>query len=64
MRVEFPNLELPASVWQSLHRIDNLLEQPLSWEQRLEKISNILIAALDVDAIWLLTIKPLPPMFK
>jgi PAS domain S-box-containing protein len=61
MKAEFTHLELPASVWRSLHRIDNLLEQPLSWEERLEKISSILIKALDVEAIWLLTMRPLPP---
>jgi signal transduction histidine kinase/transcriptional regulator with GAF, ATPase, and Fis domain len=61
MKTELTNLELPVTVWKSLHKIDNLLGQPLSWEKRLEEISNNLINALDVEAIWLLTIQPLPP---
>jgi signal transduction histidine kinase/putative methionine-R-sulfoxide reductase with GAF domain len=61
MKTQLANLELPASIWQSLHRIDNLLGQSLSWDKRLEEVTNILIEALDVEAIWLLTIKPLPP---
>jgi signal transduction histidine kinase/uncharacterized protein YigA (DUF484 family) len=61
MKTQLINLELPASVWQSLHRIDNLLGQSLPWDKRLEEVSNILIEALDVEAVWLLTIKPLPP---
>jgi PAS domain S-box-containing protein len=61
MKTQLTNLELPASIWQSLHRIDNLLGQPLPWDKRLEEVSNILIEALDVEAVWLLTIKPLPP---
>ncbi|MFN8459647.1 MAG: GAF domain-containing protein, partial [Anaerolineae bacterium] len=48
-------------MWQSLHEIDNLVGRPLTWPKRLEEINNLLIETLAVDAIWLLTIKPLPP---
>ena len=61
MKTQLNNLDLPSSVWQALYRIDNLLGQPLPWDKRLEEASNILIETLEVDAIWLLTIKPLPP---
>ncbi|NJN93578.1 MAG: GAF domain-containing protein [Anaerolineales bacterium] len=61
MKTQLTDLKLPTSVWQSLHKIDNLLGQPLSWPKRLEEINNILLETLEVDAIWLLTIKPLPP---
>ncbi|MBN1995317.1 MAG: GAF domain-containing protein [Anaerolineae bacterium] len=61
MKIELTKLELPLSVWQSLHWIDNLLGQALPWDKRLEEISHILIDALKVEAIWLLTVKPLSP---
>ncbi|MBE7552809.1 MAG: GAF domain-containing protein [Anaerolineales bacterium] len=61
MKTQLTNLKLPTSVWQSLHKIDNLLGRPLPWPKRLEEINNILLETLEVDAIWLLTIKPLPP---
>ena len=60
MKTQLTNLKLPTSVWQSLHKIDNLLGRPLPWSARLEEINNILLETLEVDAIWLLTIKPLP----
>ncbi len=61
MKTQLSNLKLPTSVWQSLHKIDNLLGRPLFWSKRLEEIENILLETLEVDALWLLTIKPLPP---
>lgn len=61
MKTQIANLKLPTSVWQALHRIDNLLGQALSWPKRLEEINSILLHELEVDAIWLLTVKPLPP---
>ncbi len=61
MKTQLTNLKLPTSVWQSLHKIDNLLGHPLGWPKRLEEVNNILLETLEVDAIWLLTIKPLPP---
>ncbi|MBE7472808.1 MAG: hypothetical protein DPW09_13930 [Anaerolineae bacterium] len=61
MKTQLTDLKLPTSVWQSLHKIDNLLGRPLAWPKRLEEINNILLETLEVDAIWLLTIKPLPP---
>jgi PAS domain S-box-containing protein len=60
MKIQLSNLQLPTSVWQSLHQIDRLLGRSLPWPRRLEEINNILLKALEVDAIWLLTIKPLP----
>ncbi|MBI1878677.1 MAG: GAF domain-containing protein [Chloroflexi bacterium] len=60
MKTQLTDLKLPTSVWQSLHEIDNLLGRPLPWDKRLEEINNILLETLEVDAIWLLTIKPLP----
>lgn len=60
MKTQLTDLKLPTSVWQSLHEIDNLLGHPLAWDKRLEEINNILLETLEVDAIWLLTIKPLP----
>ena len=60
MKTHLTDLNLPTSVWQALHRVDNLLGQTLSWPQRLEEINGILIDELKVDAIWLLTITPLP----
>jgi signal transduction histidine kinase/transcriptional regulator with GAF, ATPase, and Fis domain len=53
--------QLPISVWQSLHEIDDFLGQPLPWVERIEKINDILLKTLAVDGIWLLTISPLPP---
>src|SRR5512136_786298 len=61
MNTPLTNPELPLLVWQSLHQIDKLLTQSLAWDKRLEEVSNILIELLAVDAIWLLTIRPLPP---
>lgn len=61
MKTYLANRKLPTAVWQALHRIDNLLGQSLTWGKRLEKINNILIDELEVEAIWLLTLKPLPP---
>ena len=60
MKTQLANFKLPPSVWQSLHQIDNLLGHSLPWAGRLEEISNILLTTLEVDAVWLLTIKPLP----
>lgn len=60
MEIQLTDLKLPNSVWRSLHEIDNLLGRSLSWPKRLEEINNILLEALTVDAVWLLTIKPLP----
>jgi PAS domain S-box-containing protein len=62
MKTQLTNLTLSTSVWQSLHNIDNLLGRPLPWPRRLEEINNILLETLEVDALWLLTIKPLPAM--
>lgn len=61
MKIQLSDLKLSASVWQSLHEIDNLVGRPLTWPKRLEEINSILVETLAVDAIWLLTIKPLPP---
>jgi PAS domain S-box-containing protein len=61
MKVQLTDLQLPPSVWRSLHEIDNLLGRSLSWPNRLEEINNILLETLAVDAVWLLTMKPLPP---
>ncbi|HXV98627.1 MAG TPA: GAF domain-containing protein, partial [Anaerolineae bacterium] len=60
MKTQLTTLKLPTSVWQSLHKIDNLLGRPLPWSSRLEEINNILLETLEVDAIWLLTVRPLP----
>ncbi|MEM7348532.1 MAG: GAF domain-containing protein, partial [Chloroflexota bacterium] len=61
MKTQLADFNLPISVWESLHNIDNLLGQSLEWSVRLETINNILVDALEVDTIWLLTIHPLPP---
>ncbi len=61
MKTQLTNTNLPTSVWQSLHKIDYLLGQSLPWANRLEEINTILLNTLGVDAIWLLTINPLPP---
>ncbi len=61
MKTHLTNLKLPTSIWQTLHQIDDLLGQSLSWAKRLETINSILIDKLEIDAIWLLTIHPLPP---
>jgi PAS domain S-box-containing protein len=60
MKIQLSQLQLPTSVWKSLHEIDHLLGRPISWTKRLEEINNILLQTLEVDAVWLLTIKPLP----
>ncbi len=60
MKSHLANLKLPTSVWQTLHKIDNLLGQSLPWTSRLEEINTVLISELEVDAIWMLTVKPLP----
>ncbi len=60
MKTQLSNLRLPTSVWQSLHQIDNLLGHSLPWPKRLEEINAILLETLAVDAVWLLTINPLP----
>ena len=60
MKTYLTNPNLPTSIWQTLHHIDNLLGQSLPWSKRLEAINSILITELEFDAIWLLTINPLP----
>lgn len=62
MNIELTNTKLPTTVWQSLHEIDQLLyNQSLPWANRLEEVNDILLKTLGVDAIWLLTIDPIPP---
>jgi PAS domain S-box-containing protein len=60
MKTQLSDLRLPSSVWQSFHQIDNLMGRSLPWLKRLDQINAILLTTLDVDAVWLLTIKPLP----
>ncbi len=60
MKIQPTNLMLSTSIWQLLHKIDNLLGQPLPLPKRLDKINTILIETLGVDAIWFITVPPLP----
>ena len=60
MKTELIDLNSSTSIWQLLHKLDDSLDQVLSFEARLEKVADILIEALDIDGIWFLTIKPLP----
>lgn len=59
MKAQLTNLKLPTAIWQVLYKIDNLLGQTLPWTTRLEEINNILLEALEADAVWLLTLDPL-----
>lgn len=61
MGLQSTNTELSMSVWQCLHQIDQLLGKSLSWVNRLEEISGILLETFQVEAVWLLTLEPLPP---
>ena len=51
MKTHLTDLNLPTSVWQALHRVDNLLAQTLSWPKRLEEINSILIDELECEAL-------------
>ena len=61
MKTALSDLISPTSMWRLLHKIDDVLGQMLSFEARLGDTAGILIDTLDVDAIWFVTIKPLPP---
>lgn len=61
MRLQSTNIQLSMSVWQCLNQIDQLLGKSLPWVKRLEEISGILLEAFQVEAVWLLTLEPLPP---
>jgi|GEM_PF-1701660 len=62
MKTELTELKSSISMWQLLHKLDESLSQRSPFEARLEKAADILIDALDIDAIWFLTLRPLPPM--
>ncbi len=61
MKTHLENLKLPTSIWHTFHRLDQLLNQRLSWSKRLESVNDILIEELEIEAVWLLTLPPLPP---
>jgi len=61
MKMQFTEAKSPTPTWQLLHKIDNCLGQPLPLAKRLEKINDVLIEALAVDAIWFIVNNPLPP---
>lgn len=50
----------PTSVWQSLHKLDDVLGQSLPWSQRMQTISTVLLDVFTAHGIWLLTVAPLP----
>ena len=60
MKTKITHLTSSTSIWQLLHKIDNLLGQPLPLTTRLDKINEVLVEALDVDAVWFVTTSPLP----
>lgn len=61
MKLKLTSADLADSVWQCLHQIDRLLGKSLPWASCLEETNSILVEALNIDAVWLLTIEPLPP---
>ena len=60
MKIQSVDFNSSPSIWQVLHRVDHLFGQPLAWSERLEAITDALIDELEVEAIWLLTVAPLP----
>lgn len=62
MKTQLTKTQSTTSIWQLLHKIDNCLGQSLPLASRLEQISNVLIEALAVDAVWFVINSPLPAM--
>ncbi len=60
MNIQLANSKSSMTIWQHLHTIDKLLASHLPLTTRLEKINPVLIKILDIDAVWFLTINPLP----
>lgn len=62
MKTQLTDLKLSTSIWQLLHQIDNLLGQSSPLSSQLQEVADVLTEALDVDAVWFLTVNPLPPL--
>jgi GAF domain-containing protein len=62
MKTPVSDLRSSSSVWQLLQAIDRTMGQALPLAEQLEKTAEALIEALEVDAVWLLTIQPLAPL--
>ena len=62
MKTQLTDFNLSTSIWQLLQSIDDLLTQPAPLTTRLEQTAKVLVEAVDVDALWFLTISPLPAL--
>ena len=51
-----------APFWHLLHKIDSALDQVQPLKKRLKNVSEVLVNTLDFQAIWCITLPPLPNM--
>lgn len=62
MKSQLTHINAPASIWLTLHQIDQQFSQLLPLATQLEKTIDLLIESLRLEAVWAATFSPLPPV--
>jgi len=60
MNIPTTQTNFASAAWLAFFNIQQTVETSFTWVERLEKINTILLDTLDIKALWLLTISPLP----
>ena len=60
MEPQIVDLDLSTEMWRLLVKINTILQQSADWSEWLEQINATIATSIEADALWLLTIPPLP----
>ncbi|MDM8519272.1 ATP-binding protein [Anaerolineales bacterium HSG6] len=60
MEPQIIDLDLSTEIWCLLVKINAILQQSSDWSERLEQVNTVISTSIEADALWLLTIPPLP----
>ncbi|MDM8529468.1 ATP-binding protein [Anaerolineales bacterium HSG24] len=51
---------MSTEIWHLLVKINIILQQSTDWSERLEQVNAVISTSIEADALWLLTVPPLP----